>query len=255
MPSYDFEGHQLPIRGAGSDIAQRMGYDQTKEESVIYYRKPAVNPVTGEVPVDASWVTFSDSQDPKQLKLIRNKGFEPLDRYGRIEDSSCPWAVILSSPDGRREFPVDQIVTFRWYEPTGLRRAWPGLPREVVGLAQIVRLFPQLAGQNIEEFPCPECHNKTFLKPSGLAHHLRIHHEYDRVEIIAVGKEMGLDFSREFRVRRPQTITFEGSPEEAEPEENAPEVTIERRVVRGRQPGPSGRFERAETQVEEVAVE
>lgn len=188
----------------------RFGVNPDKEEIVIYYRKPDYLK-NGEPNVEAGWITRADSQQMKQATFVLNKGWTPLPQYGRVEDSNDPWAPILATAAGRQEFPLEQILTYRWYDARKLRQQWPSMPPGV----RPEQLFPQLRGRELQLYPCPECFNQDFLVPSALAHHLRIHHAYDRTEIIALGKDMGIDFSREFRARKLDSITFDDAAPEA----------------------------------------
>lgn len=215
------------------EIAENMLGNKRTDEAVIYYRKPLM--ANGKPHSEAGWICWSDSQAGKQLDLWK-KGWQPLNKYGEIRvkksenqpdgpfDRYGPWGPILCHPDGPGEFPVDQILTFRWYDPE----------RCPVPSARFPQLREWLAeGHEIDEYDCPECTLARYAKPVYLARHLRIAHNYERHEIIALGKEMNVDFSKELvrngRVRR--TYNLEDLPEPVqltEPEPQAEPIVVKR---------------------------
>lgn len=191
-------------------IAEGMLSNKRIEEDVIYYRKPEKTP-DGKPHSEPGWITWSDSQAGKQLELWK-KGWSPLNAYGSIRpkkrddapdgpyDLYGPWGPILAHPTGPREFPVEQILTYRWYDAE--RCPVPGVR------------FPQLRqwlaeGNEISEYGCPECNTAVYSKPIFLARHLRVSHSYDRAEIIALGRELGVDFSKELVRRGSGKITYD----------------------------------------------
>ena len=136
-----------------------------RDERVIYYRRKN------------GWITWGDSQASKLLVKIQ-KGATPLAQYGEIKDSKDLWGPILRA-GGAHEFPVEQVLTYRWYKDCPVKG---------------VR-FPQLAGVKIIEFPCPEC-AREFHSPLHLGSHLRVMHGYDRSEVLKYGEAMNIDFSK-----------------------------------------------------------
>jgi hypothetical protein len=156
-----------------------------KEEPVIYYRRKN------------GWITNGATQPTAQLGMIR-KGAMPLPQYGRITDSEDFWGPILRHPDGPAEFPVEQVLAYRWYR----RDMLPDLRPFVMQGREKVRqggqpkvVFPQLKGITITEFPCPEC-TRAFHSPLHLGSHLRVMHGYDRSEVLKYGEAMHIDFSK-----------------------------------------------------------
>lgn len=158
-------------------------------ERVMYYR------------LKSGWITGSDTQPSKFITMTR-KGATLLPQFPPITDSKDYWGPILRHPDGPEQFPVDQIIAYRWYREENL---------PVKGVR-----FPQLKGQKIVEYPCPENCRRTFLNPIHLASHMRIIHEYQRHEIIAYGTAAGIDFSKLPGGR--ETLTFDYQEQEPEPE-------------------------------------
>jgi hypothetical protein len=144
----------------------------------------------------SGWITASDTQASK-MQVMMLKGATFLGQYPSVEDSNDYWGPILRSPGGPEEFPVDQVLTYRWYrQDTGGRclHSRSGLTRHCP--VKDVR-FPQLAGVKITEFPCPEgCNDKAYHSPLHLGSHLRIMHGYDRSEILKYGEAMNIDFTK-----------------------------------------------------------
>lgn len=171
-------------------------------DRIIYYRRPR----QGE---DPGWIVYGDSLSGTKLQDRLRRGFEPLMQYGAINsaardlamfgDKSHPrdegmtrgryiWEGILSHPDGPAEFPIEQIVTFRWYRPEHcpVQDAY----------------FPQLVGKKIKEYTCPErCGRPPFVACDGiggigpLRTHLRVMHKWDQANLQAYGARVGIDFN------------------------------------------------------------
>lgn len=180
-------------------------------DQIIYYRRPR----KGE---NAGWITWGDSVSGSKLRDYVRRGFEPLMQYGTINSAhrnasafgtkSSPaqsgwsneryiWEQILTAEGGPEEFPVAQIIAFRWYRPENCP-----VPDAV---------FPQLRGVKIKEYRCPECRRAPFVDVdgaggvTGLANHLRITHDWDRVSLNAYGDRVGIDFNRVDVVDAPVT--------------------------------------------------
>lgn len=172
-------------------LAQMLGQAKGRvSERIMYYRKPNKG-------AEAGWIVTAGTNPERQLSLYA-KGFVPLDRYGFVNPQDMPvpewvpedqshayrvWAKILTAPGGPDEFPIEQIVQLRWYDPN--RCPVPGTR------------FPQMAGTKIARYFCPECHNTYFHDTMGLGRHLRGQHEYDRTEIATYGAEVGINFAKE----------------------------------------------------------
>lgn len=226
-------------------IAREFGVARHKHEKVIYYRKPQSYPaVKGRRPrpaLEAGWIVIGDSnQSARDVQL--QKGHVPLAGYGFIHDDDPNYqeygnlGPLLWHPGNRRAglvpgahlFPVEQIKANRWYDAD--------LYPELVGK------FPQLAGVEITEYPCPDCQRPAYHDAMDLGLHLRNSHNYDRTDLIALGKELGISFARiyEGRARGKRVLAFDGtetSPGEDAEEAAAPPVpppALKRVPVRGR---------------------
>jgi hypothetical protein len=181
---------------------------------------------TGEPHLQAGWISTGDSSDTAAIGKMR-AGWVPLEQFGSSgHESKNRWHNILSRPEGRAQFPVSQILAYRWYRVANLRHDWPSLPAEYQEDRQIIRLFPQLKGIKIQEFGCPNCTNRVFGEPKGLYQHLHVHHDMDPEDIFAWGKQMGIDFGDRLRDRAVVTVTFDDIPDEpvVEEDEDAPEI-------------------------------
>ena len=191
-------------------MTQRSDWDAVTQgggrgsgDQVIYYRRPRKGNQAG-------WIIWGDSLSGSKLRDFLRRGFEPLMKYGAINsvgrnrklfgDSTNPveegyrrdqyvWEGILSHPDGPAEFPVEQIVTYRWYRP------------EQCPIPDVV--FPQLKGLKVKEYNCPErCGRQPFVDVDGvggvgaLRQHLRIIHDWDQANLQSYGERVGIDFNR-----------------------------------------------------------
>ena len=200
-------------------------------DSVIYYRRPFLTR-DGDPAANAGWITWADSLSGTKLRDYEYRGFTPLRKYGPLNDedrlnetlhrakkenwtkrqfdNEWIWGAILRHPDGPAEFPLDQIMAFRWYEPAQcpLRGVNP------------VELFPQLRGHKVKIHRCPQC-ARTFAAVDGFgaaepfANHLRIMHEYDMVNILNFGQRIGIDFTGvEYGTTEAKELTFGEADEE-----------------------------------------
>ena len=170
-------------------------------DQVIYYRRPLLDK-DGNPAENAGWIVWGDSTSGTKLRDYAIRGFTPIFTYGAInsaanikwaEDNKVkppawPWVPILRHPDGPAEFPIDQILTLRWYRPENC--PVPGV------------VWPQLKGVKIKEYRCPECKRAPFVDNAGgvgaiygLGTHLRIMHGWDRVALMAYGDRIGVDFN------------------------------------------------------------
>lgn len=212
--------------------AARNMFQQSRQRSerVCFYRTPQ-RTAAGAVHRQAGWITWGDTQDSiKMSKIMR--GYLPLDRYGfiqskrREDDPDGPyenyghWGVILCQQGGPSEFPKEQILAYHWYDAERLRQSLRGNLPPTLKVRDGMVLWPQLAGEALRVFACPECSDWRSLEAVFLARHLRIWHDYDRADIIAFGAQYGIDFAneinREGRVIR--SLSFDGPAEDFEPE-------------------------------------
>lgn len=204
-------------------------------DEVLYYRRPFLTRDGGPAE-NAGWITWADSLSGTKLRDYEVRGFTPLRKYGYVnsEDrlnelitrarregwqprqfqAEYTWGPILRHPDGPAEFPLEQILALRWYEPQHCP----------VKDVQPAALFPQLRGHRVKHHGCPQC-NRNFAEVDGagaakpLANHLRIMHDWDIQNILAFGKEIGIDFAHvEYGRRADKEFDFGGGEDEAEGE-------------------------------------
>ncbi len=180
-------------------------------DAVYYARRPFFTR-DGDEANNAGWITWVDTLSGTKTRDYEYRGFSILRKYGPLNDedrlnealkqgsregwtkrqfdNEWIWGRILRHPDGPAEFPLDQIMTFRWYDPQHipLRERKP------------VELFPQLRGHKVKIHRCPQC-SRTFAEvdgfgaAEGFANHLRIMHEYDMINILNFGTRIGIDFT------------------------------------------------------------
>ena len=209
-----------------SAARQMFQGNRRRSERVCYYRTPQRRPDGGRH-VQAGWITWGDTQDSIKLGKL-SRGYVPMERYGFIrakatdESPDGPfelyghWGPLLAHPDGPGEFPKEQILAYHWYDADRMRTSLRGqIPPSLKTRGAMV-LWPQLAGESLRIFACPECTDWRSLEAVFLARHLRIWHDYDRADIIAFGTQYGIDFAteinREGRVIK--TFAFEDVPAE-----------------------------------------
>lgn len=168
-------------------------------DQVIYWRRPMVS-MFSTMPADnPGWITWGDSLSGTKLRDYLSRGFTPLMQYGVINSKENAerfradgngrqiWGLILSHAMGPAEFPVNQVLTFGWYRP------------ERCPLAGV--FFPQLIGRKVREYQCPECNRPAFVDLDDapavrrLAIHLRLIHKWERLDLMAYGERLGIDFN------------------------------------------------------------
>lgn len=209
-------------------LARMLGQAKGKiSERAMYYRKPPGG-------VEGGWIIVAGTNPERQQGLFM-KGIVPLQRYGFVDPQSArgpdgethpdpsyrQWAKLLLAPGGAGEFPVDQLVAYRWYDP-----AICPVP---------TARFPQLEGIQVTKFWCPECDDVYYHKATHLGRHLRIIHEYDRAEIIAYGHEAGISFAKELIGGR-QAVEAVAYVMPPEPEPPEPLPVIESEDIRAASP-------------------
>lgn len=199
--------------GEGTDealihVAQNMLRNQggNRSERVCYYRTPQKT-TTGSPHAQAGWIGWDQTQESIQLRKVM-RGYLPLQQYGLIDaehepyaanfERYGPWGQILCDPEGVKELPASQIIAYFWYDEGVLRDSLRGNIPPTLRVKDGMVLWPQLKGMNLRVYVCPECTNKRYNEPIHLARHLRNWHDYDRQDIIAFGREQGVDFSTEF---------------------------------------------------------
>ncbi len=187
---------------------QRPGGRGGKFKRHMYYRRPD----KGE---QRRWIVVAGRQDLEGMAL---RGFTPLWDYGLLPETGADgaaeqniWRHILTSPGGPEEFPVEQVMTLRWYREQDC--PVPGTK------------FPQLAGHKVKEYQCPECRRPAFAAFDGLGgvdplgRHLRLIHSWDRASLVKYGEKVGIDFDA---IYSNVETTIEFGHEEEKPEEEAP---------------------------------
>ena len=148
----------------------------------IYFRKPD------------GWIVAAPGWPQEYAKRLR-QGYTPLPQYGsfvpghKSRDSRGlafsaareGWRVGFQKggADFAREFPVAQIVAYNWHLTPPYREVD----------------FPQIAGMDIPAYECPECVRPPLPTTQTLATHLRVGHDYSRVDLREYGKEVGIEFS------------------------------------------------------------
>lgn len=203
---------------------------RTRSERVCYYRTPT-HTTTGDPHKQPGWITWGDTQDSIKLGKIA-RGYIPLEnQYGYIrskrreDDPDGPyelyghWGPLLANPAGVREMPASQILAYHWYDAQRLSRSLHNQIPPTLKVRDGMVLWPQLAGEELRIFACPECSDWRALEAVFLARHLRVWHDYDRADIIAFGQQYGIDFTteinREGRVIR--SFSFEDVEEDLGP--------------------------------------
>jgi hypothetical protein len=227
--------------------------NRIRSERVCYYRTPQRTP-DGARHKQAGWIGWGDTQQSVKISKIA-RGYLPLMngseyRYGFIEakhrdqdpdgpfEKWGPWGVILSQRGGMEEFPKDQILTFHWYDAERLRQSLQGSLPPNIRVKDGMVLWPQLAGESLKVFFCPECSDWRHLEAVFLARHLRIWHDYTQADILAFGQQYNVDFSAELNLMHKvtQAMTFDAADEDpADADDDVPGFSLEiARPQRGR---------------------
>ena len=181
----------------------------------LYWRKPD------------GWIVAAPGWPQEYAKRVR-QGWEALPQYGtftpgqvskdirgiRFNPHLEPWRVICQK-GGAKEFPLEQVIAFNWHLAP---------PYKEVEL-------PQLEGVEVDVLDCPECNVQPFHDPQHLAQHLRIRHDYTRLDLVTYGKEMGIDFSKRERKDKARRLEV--------PEEEKATLTVQK-VERGEPCGIGG---------------
>jgi hypothetical protein len=153
---------------------------QTELNFFLYWRKPN------------GWIVSAPGWPQEYAKRIRAR-WEALPQYGtfipgqKATDARGvtfnphrePWRVIFQH-NGADAFPLEQVIAYNWH----LNPPY----KEVV--------FPQLEGVTVDIFDCPECNAQPFHEAEHLAQHLRIRHEYSRLDLKIYGEEASIEFVR-----------------------------------------------------------
>lgn len=214
--------------------------NRSKFEKTIYYRAPAQRS-DGKgglfTHAQAGWITCRGNNDNTQLTMLR-KGYQPLPQFGIVAqgtpqnpsayDRYGKWGPILTHPDGPAQFPLAQILALGWYRPE--RVPVPGVKFPALSKANLER---ELGEARIVEFHCPECERYRTLKANHLGRHLKVSHDYDRTELMALARDKGWSFSKDLTGDRIEQA-FEFTDDEPEDAPAAPvaepsfEVAVDR---------------------------
>ena len=218
-------------RLAQSPSTQTYLMTRRRHERVMYYRKPKVHRDRKgfeEPYLEADWIGWGDTQDGKRLMLLE-RGWQLLPQFGVIHDGDPayklygPWGAILTHPAGPAAFPVDQIKAYRWYHPDQV--PVPGTR------------FPQLAGEKIVEYACPECTRLAFHEPVHLGRHLKNGHQWLPADLDRYSNKTGIDFAKAITPKGIQEFVFtaeEIAASPTEPTTPAAEFEIETVKTKGR---------------------
>ena len=230
-----------------------MEGNRARSERVCYYRTPQLTP-DGSKHAQAGWIMTGDTQQSIKTANIA-RGYMPLEQYGyvgatdpEVPEDTTPlrnfsrygkWGQLLSTQEGLREFPKDQILAYHWYNADRLRRSLNGNLPPTLKVKNGMVLWPQLAGQELKIFACPECTDWPTLQAIFLGRHLRVWHDYSQADLIDFGKQYGIDFAaelaREGQVKR--TLTFDAAAED-DTEVEEPELGFSLTVDRPERRGP-----------------
>lgn len=203
--------------------ANVLGQGRPKFEKAIYYRAPKTR-TNGKGATfkhdQADWIVVRGNNDNTMLTMMR-KGYQPLSQFGTISngpkgapsafDLYDKWGPILTHPDGPRQFPLSQIMAFGWYRPENV--PVPGVKFAALSRENLIR---ELGEPRIIEYLCPECEARRFLRANHLGRHLKVSHDYDRAELIALARDKNWSFSKDLtgdRIER--SFEFGDEPETA----------------------------------------
>ena len=157
-----------------------------------YYRRPDGWIITGGI-----WSTFRRDFEFKGCQFLPQYGAFTIDsvwgtpnkdaRSMPFNTAAEPWRIIFQK-GGAKEFPVEQIIGFRWH----------------INAPYAEVTFPQMEGIEVHDLWCPECEDTVFsaLTERGAVDQLRRHltsgrnnaHSYRPTDLLELGKEWKMDF-------------------------------------------------------------
>ena len=167
---------------------------------------------TGWVITAPVWPTYKADMEYKGLTYLPQYGTFIMTGPGGLRTKDAkgylwnpadePWRNILQL-GGAKEFPISQIVAFRWHIRQPYREA----------------KFEQLEGVDIVDYQCPECEKVGFFSSadkSEAAEMLRTHlisginsrHNYTMVDLRELGKEYEIDFAIRRRIHKPTNVSI-----------------------------------------------
>jgi len=162
----------------------------------MYYRLPN------------GWISPAPAHPLEQAKRVE-RGQKPLKQYGQfeydpfeIDANGQRWNVrdepyrMIFQKGGETEFPVDQVIAFRWHLRPPYQEA----------------TFPQLEGVFWETYECPDCEQAVFTSlskgyaPQDMISHLRLGHGWSRAEVAEYAREVGISFKRARKTHEPAPV-------------------------------------------------
>lgn len=127
----------------------------------MYWRRPKRegDPMSEWITIGPGGATPRGARDVGTYNLYLKKGFKPITQYGYVKppESERGWLdfVALIERGGAKEFPVSQILAYRWH----LRPPVPGVT------------FPQLEKikDEIQHAVCPQCDFDIWAPPDDMS--------------------------------------------------------------------------------------
>ena len=163
-----------------------------------YWRKPD------------GWIVANPGH-PNAFASRTKRGWIPLTQYGSYVPGHAShdargiafsaaregWRVgFQTDAEGfAKEFKAEQIIAYGWHVSPPYREV----------------TFPQLDGMDIPYYKCPECVHIPFNRATDLATHLKVGHDYSRVDIKAYGDDLGVDFTQ--KAAREETASLQQAAE------------------------------------------
>ena len=164
-----------------------------------YYRKP-----NGWIVFLPAWTSFRNDMEYKGFTFLKDYGVAPNDMPGNKSTRDVngrlfstveePFRMIFQN-GGAHEFPISQIIAYRWHVKPPYRQA----------------IFPQMEGVQVTDLFCPECDTGLFsaIEEQDAIEQLRQHltsttntaHSYRPEDLRALGEEYGIDFFAPRRAR------------------------------------------------------
>ena len=207
----------------------------------IYGRKHPWGDQAGWVVVLPATATNRHDYEGRGFVYMDQYGIFPMtpahDRAPKAKDANDrpwhsswePWKLLLQR-GGAKEFPLSQIIAFRWHiRPPYADVVFPELEQFVASGGEIAGGRP--SGGEIFDFQCPECQRVTLFSSTNAREairQLRVHltsrinekHSYTPADFKTLGDDFGVDFT----VRRVGQVRPKAIMEQQQVEEPAPLV-------------------------------
>lgn len=141
----------------------------------MYWRRPPEGDMAGWIVIGPGGETPRGHRNTDVYNFYRKLGFEPLDQYGYIPPPTSPNAAHdfaeFIRRGGAKEFPLSQILAFKWHLNPPVRGA----------------VFPQYEAvkEEVQHAVCPQCPFDLYAPPEDrslgnrLFEHLWSVHEFD----------------------------------------------------------------------------